>query len=291
MATLQGCGGATTTASPGPAPIQLPDCSNGTVNRLDARPYFQAGKGGDGQGCSFIGQPGTTIVGGLRWDWFPSLGGSIHFDGGEISSENLLNITGENISFTGCELTGGRGVWISGPGHVSITNSSVTVRRTTPHGNGITIVNATISLASSSLGGLDNDGCPQPYGSYLSMGNSMATMVDVKVWCVFSVEFDSSRLIAKGLTSIQGNFNPYDGSPNPFVVSFMSTSATFQHGTDVITANDAPLVQAYGHSSVTFKNCTSLGRAIHNSTTKPGKVDASAGSQVSCIPPGEVLVV
>lgn len=266
------------------APIPLPgpaDCPVGTPPiHLDARPYFQEGAR-FGYGCSIIGQPGTTIVGGLRWgSGFPSLGGSIHFDGGEISTatEHVV-ISGENMSITGCSLFSDMGVDFSG--QVSIANSDITVN----YGRGIHIYNASVRLANSSLGGGD-------YG-YFEMSNSTATMVDVQVNQVTSADFTDSRLIVNGLHSWFHGQTDF-GAMTPFFVSFVRSTATFQHGTDVITSSDiygkGVGLQASNHSSVTFRNCTSLANAIHNSTTK-GDVVATADSLISCTPSEMTFVV
>jgi len=263
------------------APIPLPgphDCPSGTPPiHLDARPYFQKGER-YGYGCSIIGQPGTTIVGGLHWSsGFPLLGGSIHFDGGDISSQtSTVAISGENMSFAGCSLSSGVGVSFSG--HVGITDSSVLVT----YGRGVHIHDATISLANTNLGGSDD--------GYFEMSNSTATMVDVQVSQVTNAVFRDSRLTVKGLHSwFHGQTDFGD-----FYLLFVNTSATFQHGTDVITSDDVyrngVSVTASNYSSVTFRNCTSLARAIHNSTTK-GAVVATADSRISCIPSETLLVV
>jgi hypothetical protein len=266
------------------APIPLPgphDCPSGTPPiHLDARPYFQKGER-YGYGCSIIGQPGTTIVGGLHWSsGFPLLGGSIHFDGGDISSQTMtVAISGENMSFTGCSLSSGMGVSFSG--HVSITDSSVLV----DYGRGVHIHDATISLANTSLGGSDD--------GYFEMSNSTATMVDVQVSQVTAADFYDSRLTVKGLHSWFHGQTDFQ-SMVKFYLLFVNTSATFQHGTDVITSDDVygngVSVTARNHSSVTFRNCTSLARAIHNSTTK-GDVVATADSLISCTPSEMTFVV
>lgn len=265
------------TATADLAPIPLPDCTSTPLIHLDARPYFQDGER-YGSGCSIIGQPGTTIVGGLRWSsGFPSLGGSIHFDGGEISSQTAwAAFAGENMSFAGCSIFSGMGVGFSG--QVSMKNSSATVT----YGRGIHIYNATITLSNSSLGGTDD--------GYFEMSNSTATMIDVQVNQVTSADFTDSRLIVKGLHS--GFHGQTDFGP--FFMSFVKSSATFEHGTDVITSSDIYRngvgLRASNHSSVTFRNCTSLANAIHNSTTK-GDVLATADSLISCTPSETILVV
>lgn len=264
------------------APIPLPgppDCavSPGVIH-LDARRYVQEGER-IGSGCTFIGQPGTTIVGGLRWSsGFPRLGGSIHFDGGAISSpDSQGSFSGENMSIVGCGLQFGMDVRFSG--HVEITSSWVEVS----YLRGVWIQDATIRLTSTSFGGRDD--------GWFMISNSTATMVDTKVSQIVSATFMDSLLSVEGL---QSSFHGQQNAGGPFLVEFVNTSATFQHSTDVITSDDGRdkgvSVQASNHSSVTFRNCTSLARAIHNTTTK-GDVHATADSLISCTPGESLLVV
>jgi len=258
------------------APIPLPSPDADGVIHLDARPYVQGGQG-SGTGVSIIGQPGTTIQGGLRWSGgFPSLGGSIHFDGGEIYSENyFVDVSGENMSVMGCSLYSGVGVRFSG--HVSIANSEVTVT----YGRGIHIWNATIRVINSHLAHTDN--------GHFEIINSTATMDNVEVRQVTSAQFSNSVLNVTGHSFLAGQT-----SNGPFDVSFDQTLATFEYGKDVITTLDVYQqgirVSLSRSSSVTFKNCTSLARAIHNSTTV-GNVSTGPHSRISCIPGDQLLLV
>jgi len=258
------------------APIPLPSPDAHGVIHLDARTYVQGGQG-SGSGVSIIGQPGTTIKGGLRWrSGFPSLGGSIHFDGGEISSyDSSVDISGQNMSIVGCSLDSRMGISFSG--HVSIANSHVEVT----YGRGIHVWNATIKLTNSYL-------APSSDG-YFEMFNSTATMNDVQVRQVTSAQFSNSVLNVTGHSFLAGQT-----SNGPFDVSFDQTLATFEYGKDVITTLDVYQqgirVSLSRSSSVTFKNCTSLARAIHNSTTV-GNVSTGPHSRISCIPGDHLLLV
>lgn len=248
------------------APIPLPECVHGIIH-LDARPYFQEGVYGDGEcGCSFIGAPGTTIIGGLVCQSFefPSLAGSILFDGGSITSWGIVNISGENMSIAGCSIVGQMGVTFSG--HVDIKNSQVEAWS----GRCIQIHNATIGLRNSTLSGWIE--------GYLVMKSSMANMADVKVGGINSASFSDSVVSVLG----QSWFHGTTGS-GPFGVDFLNTTATFQNGTDVITADDSfhnGVEVSLMWSSLILRNCTSIDRALHNSTP----VQATAGSLLSCIP-------
>lgn len=257
------------------APIPLPSPDAHGVIHLDARPYVQ---GSQGSGyVSIIGQPGATIQGGLHWSGgFPSLGGSIHFDGGEISSYvSTVAISGENMSIVNCSLESDMGVSFSG--HVSIADSSVTVT----YGRGIHVHNATIRITNSYLTPSDD--------GYFEMFNSTATMEDVEVKQVFSAAFKNSVLNVTGNSFLVGQTDF-----GPFEVSFDQTLATFEHGKDVITTADlyqqGIRVSLSRSSSVIFKNCTSLARAIHNSTTV-GNVSTGPHSRISCIPGDQLLLV
>lgn len=255
------------------APIPLPDCVHGIIH-LDARPYFQEGVYGyDECGCLFIGAPGTTIVGGLICNSFdfPSLAGSILFDGGSISSWGIVNISGENMSIVDCSIVGQMGVTFSG--HVDIMNSQVEAWS----GRSIQINNATIGLRNSTLSGYIE--------GYLVISNSMANMADVKVGGINSALFSDSVVSVLGQSWIHGT----TGS-GPFGVDFLNPTATFQNGTDVITADDSfhnGVEVSLMWSSLTLRNCTSINRALHNSTP----VQVTAGSLLSCIPSDTPLLV